>query len=216
MADVWITEGGRYSKGVWHGLPYKGNAAGKYITSEYGAYEDFRRERGWAPHQGVDIGATPIGTPLYAMEDCTISFAGRSTMFPVAGEYVRMEHTDGYDVAYLHLSEINVSVGDIAPKGGLIGLSGNTSSVATDPHLHITVRDGNTVVDPIPYLTRGAEPQLDKETVQEWFVSEYFLSRASHGGTKSQEAPRFVGYAPDEKSEVWEIRLLRPGNERPE
>jgi murein DD-endopeptidase MepM/ murein hydrolase activator NlpD len=219
MADVWVTEGGSWGKGVWHGLPYKDNDDGRYITSAYGDHEDFRKALGWGPHAGTDVGETPIGTPLYALQVCEITHTGRSGMYAAAGEYVRMNVGGGYDIAYAHMSQIDVEVGDVVEKGDLIGLSGNTTSGggSTAPHLHVTVRKDFHHIDPIAFLTavEAGDPMLDQQTAMEWFTSEYYLRRSSFGGTKSQAAPVFTGYDTDGKTEVWEIRILRPGDERP-
>lgn len=211
-----IEPGGELGKGVWHGHPFT-DGVGRHVISEFGAWEQFRKDLGWGPHQGIDIGETPIGTPVHALGDCTISFAGRSTVFPSAGKYVRMEFEDGVDLAYAHLSQIAVSVGDDVQRGDLIGHSGDTSDVATVPHLHIGVRKNNREVDPLMFMANHpGDPRLDKETAEEWYVSQYFLGDASHKGTKAQGDPEFLGLDDDGKTERWEIRLLRPLIERPQ
>lgn len=220
--QTWFTPppAGRYGKGLWHGLPFRDNEAGKYITSEYGAYEDFRKALGWGPHGGTDVGETPIGIPLdHCIRRGTVTHTGRSGIYAAAGEYVRVDIGDGYDIAYAHLSRIDVKVGDVVEVGDPIGLSGNTTSGggSTAPHLHVTVRKDKKNIDPVAFITAVVEdtPMLDQQTAMEWFTSEYFMKRASFGGTKSQGVPVFSRFDDDGKTEVWEIRLLRPSEERP-
>lgn len=217
LGPAWITPGGRYGKGVWHGYPFaEDDTVERYITSEFGAWEDFRRERGWGPHQGVDMHAA-IGTPIHALADGTVEVAGRSGFYPVAGVFVQLQHAANVESAYLHLSEVKVKVGDQVTRGQLIGLSGATSSVATAPHLHLSVRENRVYIDPARLLARQiGGPQLDRETAQEWFVSQFFLKGMSHGGTRSMSPPEFLGFGDDGKTEQWAIELLRPAAERPD
>ena len=229
MATTWFTPppAGKYRKGIWHGLPIRDNAGGKYVTSAYGAHEDFRKALGWGPHGGCDLGATPIGTHVdHAGRRGTVTHTGRSGMYAAAGEYVRVDLGDGYDIGYAHLSRIDVEVGDVVEVGDPIGLSGNTTSGggSTAPHLHITVRKNHNPIDPIPFFETMASIEddaplvvfpLDQQTAMEWFTSEYYLKRGSFGGTKSQAEPEFIGYDEDGKTEQCVIRLLRPNEERP-
>ena len=229
MPSTWFTPppAGRYESGIWHGLPIRDNAAGKYITSAYGAHEDFRKALGWGPHGGVDLGATPVGTPVdHAGRKGTVTFTGRNGFYAAAGEHVWVDLGDGYEIAYAHLSRIDVKVGQVVEVGDPIGLSGNTTSNggSTAPHLHVTVRKDRQNIDPIPFFKTMAAIEehdlvvvfpLDRQTAMEWFTSEYYLKRSSFGGTFSMAAPEFTGFDEDGKTEMWTIRILRPNDERP-
>lgn len=58
------------------------------------------------------------------------------------GLHVIILHRDGRQTLYGHLSEVNVSEGDLVFQAQVIGLSGSTGD-STGPHLHFEVRDGN-------------------------------------------------------------------------
>lgn len=226
-----MTPGGRRSKGVWHGLPFApDDATERYITSEFGAYEDFRRERGWQPHGGTDLHA-PIGTPLHALGPGTVEVAGPSSWWPVAGNFVQIHHGEGLRSFYLHMSVAGVSRGDIVERGQYIGMSGNTSSVATAPHLHLSINQDNmgdpmsgarTFLDPELVISASIDdatvpivPVLDRQTFEEFYVSQFYLDGYSHGGTRSMGEPEFVDFLADGRTEIWQIQLLRPKAERP-
>ena len=231
LGPAHVTPGGRYGLGVWHGLPFaKDDTTERYITSEFGAYEDFRRERGWQPHGGTDLNA-PTGTLLHALAAGDVEVAGPSTWWPVAGNYVQIHHGEGLRSFYLHMDTIEVAVGDSIMRGEAIGTSGNSSSVATAPHLHLSINQDNmgdpmsgarTFLDPelvisasIDDATVPAVPVLDRETFEEFYVSQYYLAGGDHGGTRSMGDPEFVDFLADGKTEVWQIQLLRPKAERP-
>ena len=74
-------------------------------------------------------------------------------------EYSRVDGSK-YQVSYLHLSKVNVNVGDTVMAGQKIGVSGNTGN-STGPHLHFSVKkvtaDGNSQhIDPSLYLAEIA------------------------------------------------------------
>ena len=103
-------------------------------------------------HAGVDIGAK-TGTPVYAAGKGKVSFAG------VAGGYgnlVMVDHGNGLQTRYAHLSKIEVKVGEVLEPGVLLGEVGSTGR-STGPHLHFEVRrDGKAVSpeDEIPALQK--------------------------------------------------------------
>ena len=69
------------------------------------------------------------------------------------GNTVFIDHGQGLISAYMHLSRIDVRVGQQIGKGEQIGTVGSTGR-ATGPHLHWTVILNNTPVDPELFLTR--------------------------------------------------------------
>lgn len=98
-------------------------------------------------HQGWDIGGE-FGAPIVSV------LAGKviaATYSSSAGNYVKVEHQDGFVTAYLHMSKILVSVGDHVKQGTTLGLCGSTG-VSTGPHLHFGVQINGTYVDPNPYI----------------------------------------------------------------
>ncbi|MGH9534015.1 MAG: peptidoglycan DD-metalloendopeptidase family protein [Terriglobales bacterium] len=88
----------------------------------------------WRPHLGVDYGA-PMGTPVQAIGNGRVVFAGRRGE---AGNMIRLQHANGYQTLYLHLSKILVHVGQRVQQGQTIGRVGMTG-LATGPHLDFRI-----------------------------------------------------------------------------
>lgn len=144
----WTPEDG-IGKGVWHGLPFAENdTVSRYVTSEFGAWEKFRRDLGWGPHTGIDIHAA-IGTPLHALGPGLVMMARESGIFPVAGKYVQIDHGEGVQSFYLHMDTIAVEIGDTVERGQYIGTSGNSSSLPIAAHLHLGIKIDWKNVDPV-------------------------------------------------------------------
>lgn len=99
-------------------------------------------------HAGVDI-AVPVGTKVRSAGRGRVVFAG---MRIVTGNTVIIEHLPGLYSIYMHLSKIQVRVGDVVERGGAIALSGKTG-LATGPHLHWELRAGGEAVDPDYWLS---------------------------------------------------------------
>lgn len=100
----------------------------------------------WRPHKGVDF-AAPVGTPVRAVADAQVSFAGRNAG---SGIMIRLHHNDRYETVYLHLSKIagGVRTGSRVSRGQVIGAVGMTG-LATGPHLHFGFFDRGKYVDPL-------------------------------------------------------------------
>ena len=105
------------------------------------------------PHTGVDLAAT-IGTPVRAIGDGTVI---RSTWHDIAGNWLWIDHGDGYVSRYHHLSRRHVLAGDRVRAGQHIGDAGATGRV-TGPHLHHEVRRWGIARDPMPWLTKRVTP----------------------------------------------------------
>lgn len=87
-------------------------------------------------HPGIDI-AAGMGAPIYASDTGVIVFAGWSTRG--YGNLVIVDHGNGWQTAYAHLSQINVNCGGSIYQGQLLGLSGSTGN-STGAHLHFEMR----------------------------------------------------------------------------
>ncbi len=98
-------------------------------------------------HKGVDW-AGPTGTPVKASCGGTVTKAGWGSGY---GYVVYIDHEDGKQTRYGHLSRVLVSVGQKVRQGDRIALSGNTG-VSTGPHLHFEMRINGTPVDPEKYV----------------------------------------------------------------
>ena len=98
-------------------------------------------------HKGIDW-ATPTGTAVMASSGGTVSVAGWQSGY---GYVVYINHPDGRQTRYGHLSKILVSVGQKVQQGQKIALSGNTGR-STGPHLHFELRINGQAVNPLNYL----------------------------------------------------------------
>jgi murein DD-endopeptidase MepM/ murein hydrolase activator NlpD len=106
------------------------------------------------PHEGVDL-AAPQGTPVRAMADGTVAFAGWQGEL---GRTIRIDHSDGsqFQSAYGHLSRIasTVAVDRKVRKGEIIGYVGRTG-LATGPHLHLEIVIDGKHLNPLEVLATG-------------------------------------------------------------
>jgi murein DD-endopeptidase MepM/ murein hydrolase activator NlpD len=116
------------------------------LMSSYGERTDPFSGEG-AYHTGVDISA-PKGTPVHATADGIVIFADRSGGY---GRLVIIDHGNGYETYYAHLSRVDVIDGQEIRQGELVGAVGATGRV-TAPHLHYEVRVHKAPVNPYRYL----------------------------------------------------------------
>jgi murein DD-endopeptidase MepM/ murein hydrolase activator NlpD len=100
------------------------------------------------PHYGVDL-AAPVGTPIQAPADGVITLADDNLYFE--GAMIVIDHGEGLLSKYLHLSRIDVEVGESVVRGETIGAVGSKGR-ATGPHLcwRLKWRDRN--LDPELWL----------------------------------------------------------------
>ncbi len=112
------------------------------ISDVFGAQRVFNGKT-QSLHLGLDF-RVPSGTPVAAMNDGTVLLA-RPLYFE--GNFIVIDHGQGFLTLYLHLSEFKVKEGDAVKRGQIIGLSGGTGR-ATGPHLHVAVRWQGTYLDP--------------------------------------------------------------------
>lgn len=98
------------------------------------------------PHLGVDYVA-PAGTPVSALGDGTVSFAGRKG---ANGKLVIISHRMGFKTCYGHLSRIarGIRPGSRVRQGDDIGYVGATGR-ATGPHLHFQIAQNGRVLNPL-------------------------------------------------------------------
>jgi murein DD-endopeptidase MepM/ murein hydrolase activator NlpD len=102
-----------------------------------------------AMHTGVDISA-PFGTPVKATGDGIVIHANWSGGY---GRCIVIDHGNGYQTWYAHLSRMDVMEGDEIRQGEVVGAVGVTGR-STGAHLHYEVRIASTPVNPYRFLTR--------------------------------------------------------------
>jgi murein DD-endopeptidase MepM/ murein hydrolase activator NlpD len=99
-------------------------------------------------HAGIDI-AVPEGSWVGAGADGVVTVAGDGIGH--YGKAVFIDHEDGYETQYGHLSKIFVHVGQRVKARQLIAKSGSTGRV-TGPHLHFTIKKNGVPKDPLRYI----------------------------------------------------------------
>lgn len=104
-----------------------------------------------ARHTGVDISA-PMGTPVKATADGVVISAGWNGGY---GRCVIIDHGNGYQTWYGHLSKLDVMEGEEIRQGETLGNVGMTGR-ATGPHLHYEVRIHSTPVNPYRFLAHAS------------------------------------------------------------
>ena len=121
----------------------------RWITSMFGGRQS-PGGIGSTNHKGVDIG-TPMRTPILAAKSGTVTWASWNGGY---GECVIIYHGKGNSTLYGHLDNgaYNVKLGDTVRQGDVIGWSGTTGN-STGPHLHFGIKENDTWVDPLNYLT---------------------------------------------------------------
>ena len=99
----------------------------------------------WYGHQGIDI-ALGEGSSVVAADSGIVSYA--TWNFSGYGNLVVINHCNGYETYYAHLSSIGVYAGQAVSQGQYIAGSGNTGR-SSGPHLHFEIRLYNGQLDPL-------------------------------------------------------------------
>ncbi len=117
--------------------------SGQFYVGAYGA-----RTQGFGRwHRGADI-ANRTGTPIYAVDSGTVIYAGWHYWM---GRGIIIDHGNGYQSWYAHLSGINVAYGQAVQRGQVIGAMGCSYGPAgrcTGPHLHLEIHQNGVPVNP--------------------------------------------------------------------
>lgn len=100
------------------------------------------------PHNGVDLAAN-MGTPVYASRSGTVTVADYE--WDGAGNYVFINHGDGFSSVYMHMEYYIVSVGEYVSAGEVIGYVG-TSGLSDGPHLHFGIAYNGAYENPANYI----------------------------------------------------------------
>ena len=111
------------------------------LTSPYGS-------RWGRKHAGIDVGAK-TGTPIYAADNGIVTEAMYKNNG--YGNFIAIDHGNGFITYYAHCSELKVSAGDVVAKGDLIATVGSTGR-STGPHLHFEIRLNGATQNPLEYV----------------------------------------------------------------
>jgi murein DD-endopeptidase MepM/ murein hydrolase activator NlpD len=133
--------------------------AGARITSGFGMR--FHPILGYSRmHSGTDL-AAPWGSPIYAVADGLVSYAGGRGGY---GNYVKLEHGGDLATAYGHMSRIAVAPGQRVQAGQVIGYVGSTG-LSTGPHCHYEVFRDGVSVDPmsVHFVVRAGVDKAEME-----------------------------------------------------
>lgn len=90
----------------------------------------------WSGHLGIDIAAGE-GAPIYASDSGVVVFSGWAT--GGYGNMVMIDHGNGYQTVYAHMSNATAGCGRSVGQGSIVGYSGSTGN-STGAHLHFEVR----------------------------------------------------------------------------
>lgn len=99
-------------------------------------------------HNGVDLAAS-YGAPVYATRSGTVTAAEYDYYL---GNYVTINHGDGFSSLYGHMRNYVVSAGEYVEQGQVIGYEGDTGVYCTGPHLHFTIYYNGSTVNPMNYI----------------------------------------------------------------
>lgn len=120
------------------------SASGSFVWPAFGRItQSFR----WY-HKGVDI-ANHDGGSVLAADSGTVVVSGWTNVG--YGYHVIIDHGNGYQTLYAHLSSISVATGQRIGRGSVLGQMGSTGR-STGTHLHFEIRSGGGNVDPLGYL----------------------------------------------------------------
>lgn len=113
--------------------------SGARLTSSFG-------KRWGKTHKGVDLVSS--NKTIMAADDGVITFAGQKSGY---GNCIIVDHKNGYETLYGHLSKISVKKGQVVEKGSKIGVMGNTGR-STGTHLHFEIHKNGGLQNPLKYL----------------------------------------------------------------
>ncbi len=125
------------------------------ISTLFGSQRIYSGEPG-AYHSGIDV-ARPVGTPVLAPADGVVILASAHP-FTLEGNLLMVDHGMGLNSAFMHLSRIDVKVGEHVRRGQSIARTGMTGRV-TGPHLHWGIKWREARIDPL--LVAGPMPAAE-------------------------------------------------------
>ncbi len=102
-------------------------------------------------HNGIDIaGGDDYGQPIIAADSGTVTWSGNDG--GGYGNYVTIDHGNGYTTVYGHASELACVTGQYVNQGDVIAYVGSTGN-STGPHLHFEIQEDGTPLDPLGFVS---------------------------------------------------------------
>ena len=147
-------------------------------------------------HAGIDFGAA-YGSPIYAVSDGTVSFAG---WHGGHGNFVKLEHGSGFGTGYGHMSRIAVSPGSHVRAGQVIGYVGSTG-LSTGPHLHYELYRSGAPVNPMT-VSFTVVNQVDPHELAAYKARLAQLKAVKPGAAATSLAPRQAATGPLARREI--------------
>jgi murein DD-endopeptidase MepM/ murein hydrolase activator NlpD len=157
---------------------------GAHVTSRFSSSRLHPIYRVYRAHYGVDYGA-PLGTPVQATADGKVISAG---LQGASGRMVRIQHKNGYETKYLHLSGFGpgIRAGAQVRGGDVVGYVGSSGD-STGPHLDYRVSYHGVPINPLGQKFKPADP------VRKEYLETY--QREAARLEAWLDAPRVVGMA---------------------
>ncbi|HEX7057547.1 MAG TPA: M23 family metallopeptidase [Bacilli bacterium] len=125
----------------------RGEGTGRFAWPIVGARMTSSFGKRWGTvHKGVDLVSS--NRNIMAADNGKVIFAGARSSY---GNLIIIDHLNGYQTYYAHLSKISVKTGEIVEKGDKIGVMGATGD-ATGVHLHFEVHVDGTAENPLKFL----------------------------------------------------------------
>jgi len=121
--------------------------SGTFVRPTYGSLSSRYGTRWNRSHRGIDI-AGSYNSDIKASDGGVVTYADWMSGY---GNYVVINHENGYETAYGHCASLDVKVGDRVAKGDVIAKMGNTGR-STGTHLHFEVKKNGEYVNPLEYV----------------------------------------------------------------
>lgn len=121
--------------------------SGTFARPTYGSLSSRYGSRWGRRHTGIDI-AGSYNSAIKAADGGVVTYSGWMSGY---GNYVVINHENGYQTGYGHCASLSVKVGDRVAKGDEIAKMGSTGR-STGTHLHFEVKKNGSFVDPLSYV----------------------------------------------------------------
>ncbi len=121
--------------------------SGSFIRPSYGTLSSRYGQRWGRNHNGIDV-AGAYNSDIKAADGGVVTYAGWMSGY---GNFVVIDHENGYETGYGHCASLCVTVGSRIAKGDVIAKMGNTGR-STGTHLHFEVKKNGSYMNPLKYV----------------------------------------------------------------